>query len=449
MMASFKKLLFALLAFNTLSISSNGQETLDKIIAVVGKNRIILQSDMEMQLMQMKEQKLTITDSIKCSILQQMILQKMFAEQADRDSLIVSDEEVESKLENRIRYFVNMYGSKEKLEETLGKTTYQLKDENRDLIKEQMMAERMQGKVMGNISVTPSEVRAFFNQIPKDSLPFFPATVELGQIIIAPYTSKELDQYAKEKLNGIRNQIINEGKSFETLAGIYSDDPGSRDNGGELTINRTEFDPAFVTAAYKLKDGEISPLVKSNFGYHIIQMIKRQGELAKVRHILVKIDHSSGDYKKSIAKLDSVRAELISGKIKFEEAVGKYTTDENSKQTGGMLTNQRDNSIQIEIAQLDPSIALIVDSLSVGSFSQPHNFTTPMGEVSCRIVYLKNRSQPHKANLKDDYSKIQQVALEQKKGKKLTQWMNEKMSDFYLKVSDDYANCEEIKKIKQ
>ena len=163
--------------------------------------------------MQMKEQKLTITDSIKCSILQQMILQKMFAEQADRDSLIVSDEEVESKLENRIRYFVNMYGSKEKLEEALGKTTYQLKDENRDLIKEQMMAERMQGKVMGNISVTPSEVRAFFNQIPKDSLPFFPATVELGQIIIAPYTSKELDQYAKEKLSGIRNQIVNEGKT--------------------------------------------------------------------------------------------------------------------------------------------------------------------------------------------------------------------------------------------
>ena len=174
-MASYKKILFTVIAFISLSVKSNGQETLDKIIAVIGKNRIILQSDMELQLLQMKEQKVMVTDSIKCSILQQMILQKMFAEQADRDSLIVSDDEVENKLENRIRYFVNMYGSKEKLEEALGKTTYQLKDENRDLIKEQMMAERMQSKVMGNISVTPSEVRAFFNQIPKDSLPFFPA----------------------------------------------------------------------------------------------------------------------------------------------------------------------------------------------------------------------------------------------------------------------------------
>jgi peptidyl-prolyl cis-trans isomerase SurA len=216
-MASYKKILFTVIALISLSVKSNGQETLDKIIAVIGKNRIILQSDMELQLLQMKEQKVMVTDSIKCSILQQMILQKMFAEQADRDSLIVSDDEVENKLENRIRYFVNMYGSKEKLEEALGKTTYQLKDENRDLIKEQMMAERMQSKVMGNISVTPSEVRAFFNQIPKDSLPFFPATVELGQIIIAPYTSKELDQYAKEKLTGIRNQIVNEGKSLSLI----------------------------------------------------------------------------------------------------------------------------------------------------------------------------------------------------------------------------------------
>jgi peptidyl-prolyl cis-trans isomerase SurA len=425
-------------------------QTADKILAIIGRSRIILQSELEAQAANLRQQSPEeYHDSMKCGILQQMILSKMLVEQAERDSIIVSNEEVEATLDNKLRYFITrVYGSKEKLEQVTGKTVYQIKDENREVVREQMLAERVQGQLLQNVAITPTEVRAFYNKIPADSLPFFPAAVEVGQIVIDPPVSPELDTYARKSLEEIRHQIVNEGKSFETMALMRSQDPGSRDNGGRYNdVSRVDggWAPEFVAAAFKLQNGDVSPIVRTKFGYHIIQMVQRKGDRADVRHILIIPERTSADFKIALSRLDSVRAELMSGKLSFSQAVGKYSTDDMSKMTGGMIVDPQTNASQLEVDQLDPALALMVDSLEVGAYSQPHVFVNPQtGERSCRIVYLKSRTTPHKANLRDDYSKIQQVALTQKQNQKLEQWVRDKLPSYYLKIDPEYRDCSQF-----
>jgi peptidyl-prolyl cis-trans isomerase SurA len=385
---------------------------------------------------------------MRCLVLQEMISGKMLVEQAERDSLLVTDDEVEGTLENRIRYFIKMYGSKEKLEGASGKTVYQMKEDYRDVIKEQMMAEKVKNKMMEHLHVTPAEVQAFYNKIPKDSLPFFPATLEVGQIVMAPPTNPELDQYAREKLERIRKEIVEGGASFEFKAGIESEDPGSRDNGGRYNdVTRDGgFAQEFVQAAFKLQNGQVSPVIKTQFGYHIIQMIQRKGDQIDIRHILVIPQHTSADYKAAIEKLDSIRAQIIAGKLTFGEAVNKYSTDDQSKMTGGMIADQRTGATQLEVDQLDPQLALMIDSLKPGSISQPHLYKTPRGEQSARIVFLKGRTEPHKANLHDDYSKIQNVAKAQKEQEKMDAWISERLPSYYLKIDPDYSACPSLQR---
>jgi len=425
----------------------NAQEGLtgpaDKILAVVGKNRVILRSELENEFNRMRLQDPSLTDTLKCQILQQMILQKLLVEQAERDSLPVSEEDINGTMENRIRHYIRQYGSKEKLEEMAGKTVYQLKEENRDIIREQLLAERMQGKILENVKITPAEVQSFYNKLPVDSLPFYPATVEVGQIVVDPEVSPELDLHARNELEDIRKRIVEGGESFETLAGIYSTDPGSRDNGGRYNdISRNGgWAPEFIAAAFRLQNGEVSPVIKTQFGYHIIQMIQRKGDVADVRHILLRPQRTTADFKKSMVKLDSIRSLLIAGKLSFPEAVGKFSTDEGAKSTGGMIIDPSTGGSQLEIASLDPSMALMIDSLQQGAYSQPQIFVTERGEQSVRIVYLKARTEPHKANLKDDYAKIQQVALSQKQGKKLEQWIADRLPNYYIRIAPEYASC--------
>ena len=424
------------------------EESADKIIAVVGKNRIILQSDLEMQAAQARQMDPKFSDSMKCLMLQQMILQKILVEQSDRDSVRITDEEVDGQLDNRVRYFINMYGSKEKLEEVSGKTIYQLKDEYREVIREQMLAEKVQSTILENTKISPSEVNAFYKKIPVDSLPFFPAAVEVGQIVIDPIVSTEMNDYARQKLEGIRQEIIDGKKTFEIAAGFYSDDPGSRDNGGRYDgVTRSGgFAPEFIAAAFKLQNGEISPVFKTQFGYHIIQMINRKGDEADLRHILVKPEVTSGDYEKSLHKLDSVRQLLVDKKMTFQEAVGKFSTDEAAKRTGGMIADPSTGNSELDMTKLDPVMVLMLDSMKPGDFSQPQIFLTDQREKSCRIVYLKTRTSPHKANLTDDYNKIEEVALTQKKQLKMENWVLGKLPSFYLKIDPEYQQCGTLKK---
>lgn len=438
----------AMVLLTTLLGNKANAQVLDKVAAVVGKNRIILQSEVDAQVASALQNTPEADEAaLRCEIMEQMILQKMLVEQAERDSVVVSEEDVEAALDNRVRYFVGMLGSKEKLEEVSGKTIFQLKESYRDMTRENMMAERVQGQLLQSVKITPAEVRAFFNTIPTDSLPYFPAMVEMGQIVINPPTNPELDLYARNKLDGIRKDIVENKKDFEMMASMNSDDPGSRDNGGRYDgVSRKGggWAPEFVAAAFKLQNGEVSPIVKTQFGYHIIQMVKRRGDEADVRHILIKPEHTSADYKAAFLKLDSIRSELIAGKYSFQEAVGKYSQDEMSTRTGGMILDAQTNSSLMEIEKLDPAIALMIDTMKVGSYSQPQVFDNGRGDKSCRIVYMKNITKPHKANLIDDYARIQDIALQQKKSKKLLDWVAEKSPTYYVKIAPEFATCKQL-----
>ncbi len=438
----------AMVLLTTLLGNKANAQVLDKVAAVVGKNRIILQSEVDAQVASALQNTPEADEAaLRCEIMEQMILQKMLVEHAERDSVVVSEEDVEAALDNRVRYFVGMLGSKEKLEEVSGKTIFQLKESYRDMTRENMMAERVQGQLLQSVKITPAEVRAFFNTIPTDSLPYFPAMVEMGQIVINPPTNPELDLYARNKLDGIRKDIVENKKDFEMMASMNSDDPGSRDNGGRYDgVSRKGggWAPEFVAATFKLQNGEVSPIVKTQFGYHIIQMVKRRGDEADVRHILIKPEHTSADYKAAFLKLDSIRSELIAGKYSFQEAVGKYSQDEMSTRTGGMILDAQTNSSLMEIEKLDPAIALMIDTMKVGSYSQPQVFDNGRGDKSCRIVYMKNITKPHKANLIDDYARIQDIALQQKKSKKLLDWVAEKSPTYYVKIASEFATCKQL-----
>lgn len=437
---------FLLIIFCMGDSNAQNNQSVDRIIAKVGKGRIILESELEQNFAQFKAENPDINDSIKCTLLQEMIFQKLLAEQADRDSIIVTEEEVDANMEQRIRYYINLAGSQERLEQQMGKTIYQMKDENRDIIKEGLIADRMKGQIISGVKITPVEVRKYFDKIPTDSLPYFPASVELGQIVIDPPASPELDNYARTKLEGIRKEIKEEGKGFEAMAGMHSVDPGSRDIGGDLGwVEKGQMVPEFEKAAFRLQVGEISSIVKTEYGYHIIQMVARQGEKCHLRHILVRAERTSADYKAALLKLDSIRSELITEKITFQIAVGKYSTEKSSKMTGGMMTDQRTGSSRLQIKDLDPAMVLAIDSLQQGGFSQPQIFSNPQtGDKACRIIYLKSRTQPHKANLLDDYNNIQEVALKSKQIEKQSEWLQEKLPSFYIKIDKDYQSCPEL-----
>jgi peptidyl-prolyl cis-trans isomerase SurA len=232
------------------------------------------------------------------------------------------------------------------------------------------------------------------------------------------------------------------------MAGVYSEDPGSKDNGGDLgVVGRDELVPEFAAAAFKLQNGEISPIVKTKFGFHIVQMVNRQGEKAKMRHILIKPLVTSDMVKVTLTKADSVRANLVSDKLKFSEAVGKYTTDDATKITGGMFTDPQTGGALIVPESLEPSIALLVNDMKIGEFSQPMEYIDPQsGDKLVRIVFLKNRTEPHRANMKDDYGRIQQVAFVEKQNKYLENWLNTKLSGFYIMLDDEYKSCDTMTK---
>ena len=418
----------------------------DKIIAVVG-NRAILQSEYEINLIQEGKAGVEINDSARCEIFRSMVGEKILAEEATRDSALlasVTDEAVEAQLQNRINYYAQSQfgGNIEKMESYLGKTVYQMKEDSRAAVRDNLLATQMQSTLIQNVKVTPNEVQQFFNAIPEDELPFFPATVEVGQIAIHPDVAPEVEKYTMEKLEDIRKQIVEEGKDFGMMAGMYSQDD-TKDNGGELTIDRKGFDPVFVSAAYKLQPGEISPIIKTDFGYHIIQMVKRLGDQAVVRHIILIPDITSVDIQKTLDKLDTVRQELLDKKITFQEAVGKYSNDKNAKMTGGMVYDQQSASSVLQLDNLpDPQMALAIADLKVGDFSKPEIFTDPYTRrKSCRILYLRSRTDPHKANLADDYNRIQTVALQKKQNDYLMKWMLEKIPTHYLKMDPEFANC--------
>lgn len=421
----------------------------DKILGIVG-DQIILQSDITNSISDIVRQGGTVPDNAECLLTEQAIVSKILMLQAQKDSLPVSDEDVEAELDQRIRYFINQMGGKqEALEEVAGKTIYQIKDDARESVRERKLADAMQQKIVSDVKITPNEVKEFFDKIPKDSLPFFESELEVGQIVIYPKASRDMEKYIIDELNNYKKQVETKVISFENLAKKVSQDPGTKDQGGQLQINRNDkiWDPTFLAAAFRLKEGEISSPIKSKFGYHIIQMVERNGDDAVIRHILRIPPVTDVEIKEAIAKLDTVRSKIIAGTIGFNEAAGKYTEDEQEKFSGPFVLN-RDGAPYVTIDQLDKDMVTAISKMKVGEYSQPTVFDADETKKGVRIVYLKSRSEPHRMNLRDDYSKISQMALEQKKNEALQKWLAAKVPTYYIMIDEQAKNdCPNLKKL--
>jgi peptidyl-prolyl cis-trans isomerase SurA len=438
---------FFLLAFVANAQPQSAKVVADKIGAIVG-DRIILQSDIRNSILDAVRQGQQVPPNAECMMMEQALISKVLMLQAEKDSLPVTDDEVEAELDQKIRYYINQFGSQEALEEVAGKTIYQIKDDARESVKEQKLASSMQRKIVDNVRITPNEVKAFYERIPKDSLPFYESELEIGQIIVFPKASRDLEQYVFGEMQNYKKQIESKLTTFEQLAKQVSEDPGSKDRGGQYQVNRNEktWDPIFLSTAFRLKEGEISAPVKSKFGYHIIQMVQRNGDEAIVRHILRIPPVTQTEIKQAITKLDTVRSKIIAGTLTFNEAATKYSDDESAKFAGAFITN-RDGSTFVTIDMLDKDMVGMLSKMQVGEYSQPVAYTDEQGKKGVRIVYLKSKSSPHRMNLQDDYSRISQFALEEKKSKTLDKWLKAKLPTYYVMVDEKTAaECPQLEK---
>lgn len=412
----------------------------DKIIGIVG-DKVILHSDIQNAVIDLQRQGTQLPPDVECHIMEQQLIGKAMVLQAEKDSVLVGDDEVEALLDNQIRGFIAQYGSKEALEEIAGRTVYQIKEDFRANFRERELAKRMQQKVVESVKITPQEVKAYFDKIPPGELEYYESELEIGEVVVYPKASRDLEKLAMDDLADYKAQIESGKASFQSLASLYSDDPGSKNSGGQFNLNRTDkqVDPTFVSQAFRLREGQISPVFKSKFGYHIIKMESRAGDDAVVRHILKIPTVTDTEIKEGVKVLDSVRTSLVAGTLQFGAAVLRYSEDESSKFTGGMKQGQNGNFLTID--QLDKELVTMLKDMKVGDYSQPTPYTDERGKKGVRIVFLKSRSEPHRENMRDDYDRIAQRALEIKKQGVLEKWFAEKIPTFYLLIDNEFNSC--------
>jgi peptidyl-prolyl cis-trans isomerase SurA len=423
---------------------AHGQMMLDRIVAVVGEHRI-LQSDIENQYLQNKAQGIAMPGDPKCFILEENLSQKLLVNQAKIDSVEVSESNVEMELEGRLQYFIGMIGSQEALEEYFGKSILEIKSDMRESVRENMLTRQMQGTITADIRVTPSEVRNFFNSLPRDSIPFIDSKIEISQITMYPNVDEEAVFQTKQKLLDLRKRIL-DGEKFTTLAVLYSEGP-SAPKGGEIGfMGKGELDPAYAKAAFSLKEGGISTIVESSFGYHIIQLIERREDRVNTRHILMKPEINPGSIIATRNKLDSIAQLIRTDTVSFELAARIYSQDKNTAVNGGVMVNPLNNTTQFGMDELQPAEFVALRDLNVGEITDPFKSVDENGKEVYKIIYLQNRTKPHRANLKEDYMVLQEMALEKKKNDAYLLWLDEKIKETYVRIDNSFAGCEFRKK---
>lgn len=442
-----KYVAFILLCAISFQTYAQGKKVVaDKIIATIG-DKIILKSTVDNELFDHKRNGEVLPPNANCMLLENLLGIKALVLQAERDSLYPSDEQLEGNLDNKIRAYISRFGSKEVLEQVAGKTVFQLKEDMRPNERDMLMAQNERNKIIADIRITPDEVTAYYNQIPKDSLKFYESEMTIGQIVLYPKPSRDVETYVIDQLKEYKKEVEEGKKTFESLARLYSDDPGTKNNGGLFELNRNDknVDPTFLAKAFGLKDGQVSTVFKSQFGYHIIQMVSRRGDDATVRHILKIPQLSSIEINESIEKLDSIRTLLVDGKIGFGAAVDKFSEDKGSKFTGGLIANQ-EGSTNVTIDQLDKDLVFMLKDLKVGTYSKPVEFADYTGKRGVRLIYLISKTEPHRENLRDDYDKVSQRALEEKQNDAINDWFVQHLPSFYINIDPEYASCPEMTK---
>lgn len=416
---------------------TKAQKTLDGVAAIVGE-KIVLHSAIESQFQQMKSQVYSGDEkALKCQIFEDLLYQKLLAYQAQIDSVSVGEDEIVAAIDQRIQYFVSQIGSEQKLEEYFGKRISELKEEFKPVFKEQMMAQRMESRITLDVKVTPEDVRKFYNNIPEDSLPILPAEMQISQIVIYPEVDKNEMKRLEKKLIEFKNRV-EAGEEFKFLATLYSEDQGSAKNGGELGfLGRGVLVPEFEAVAFRLQEGEVSEVVKTKFGFHIIQMIARRGEQINVRHILLKPIFSTTNMEKVKVKLDSVVNLIHIDSLTFEEAAFQFSEDE-SKNNGGLIINPQSGTSSFAVDEVESSLFFILDKMSEGDISESVIFTSIDQRKGYRALLLNKKTKPHRANLKDDYDRIRMVAEQDLKNKTSEKWVQDRIKETYILIKSDY-----------
>lgn len=427
-------LIFAL--FVVASASAGMAQMVDGVLGVVGEE-VILKSDVESQYAYMMANGQKDDGTLRCQVMEKLVIEKLLLNKADQDSIEVTENEVENELTRRIDYFIQGYGGVENLEEVYQKPLVEIKAELRPEIKNQLLIQRMRDKVLGDISVTPREVRKFYNQIPEDSLPLLPSEVELYHLAVLPKPSKASKAETKNMLKDLRGKIVNGEMDFEAAAKRYSEDFGSAKLGGKLgEFGRGKMVPEFEEIAFQMKVGDISDVFESPFGYHIIKLHKRTGEVVDASHILLQPKRTSQDDSIAIQELHEIRDLIMADSMSFEEAALEFSEDQATKSNGGAIQNPQTGEFRIPHDQLDADFFFKVDKMKEGDITQPMEWIQQNGTRGYHIMYLKKKIPPHTANLKDDYQKIMMAATQAKQGQEMEEWFMLAKDNIYIEIND-------------
>ncbi|MFA6832403.1 MAG: peptidylprolyl isomerase [Bacteroidaceae bacterium] len=416
---------------------------IDEVVWVVG-DKPIFKSDIEEARMNAQYEGRKFKGDPNCVIAEELAIQKLYLHQAELDSVYASESDITRRLDMMTNRYIQMIGSKEKMEEYFNKNWSQIRDDMRENIRNTLTVQQMQQQLVGDIKVTPSEVRRYFETIPKDSLPYVPTMVEVRVIKKLPHIPQtEIDEVKRELRE--YSDRINKGESdFSTLALLYSEDKGSAMNGGEIGFKgRGELVPAYSTVAFNLRDTKkVSKIVKSEFGYHVIQLIERRGDRINTRHILLKPKIPATEIDSAEVKLDSIAKDIRSGKFTFEKAALYLSDDESTRNNGGLMPNSETTTSKFEMQQLPQEIAKMVDGMKVGEISDAFEMINQKdGQTECAIVQLKERTDGHKAIITEDYQNLKQIVENKRREELLDKWIQEKQKKTYVRISENGRKC--------
>lgn len=446
-MSKFSKVLLVGL-FTLLSgaaIAQDDTQPIDKIVAQIG-DEIILLSDLQNARLQQIQSGLDQYDISDCEILEEQMYEKLLINQAIIDSIEVSDDMVNQEMEARLREIAKQIGSMDKLEEFYGKSVAQIKAEFFELIKKRMMAEGMRDQITSGVTITPKEVKSFYNDLHKDSIPYINSKITVAQIVLYPEVTLADKEKARKKLEGIRKSIVEDGKRFDSQASIYSDDPGSKLQNGDLGWQtKGTMVPEFEAALFDLEKNGISPVFETQYGFHIVQLLDRKGNNYHSRHILIQPKVNDIALMKAVTTMDSLYRQIRKGTISFEDAALNYSDDENSKMNGGKIVNPYTGDYFWDlqnINEIDPAMSRIVDRMKPGGFSDPSLYDNLFEQKQgIRIVKLLEKTKPHLANLNDDRQLIELAALNQKKQKVIDDWIQNKINGAFIKIAPEYRKA--------
>ena len=439
---NFKFVVLCALALMTGSAVYGQDNVIDEVVWVVG-DEAILKSEVEEARMSALYEGRKFDGDPYCVIPEEIAVQKLFLHQAALDSIEVAESEVIQRVDQMTNMYIANIGSREKMEEYFNKTSSQIREALRENAREGLKVQRMQQKLVGEIKITPAEVRRHFKDLPQDSIPYIPTQVEVQIITQQPKIPLEEIEDVKSRLREYTDRV-NKGESFSMLARLYSDDRGTAINGGEMPFTgRGYLDPAFANVAFNLQDpNKVSKIVESEYGFHIIQLMEKRGDRIKVRHILLKPHVPEEALMAGTARLDSIADDIRNGKFTFEEAASVLSQDKDTRNNHGLLPNPQTNTSKFEMQELPPEIAKVVDKMKVGEISEAFTMIPQKtGKEECVIVKLKTRINGHKATISEDYQNLKEIVLEKRRDEMLDKWIREKQKHTYVRINENWKNC--------